>query len=170
MTVKFIAITIVLVITLIYNICFGLWALNEKAIRDKSTAKIKGRVIGYAYGSPGKPPKVEYMVNGQHYRKNLQYFSVSIYRTPWHKVEAMTPSDLLATKIKIYQNSMFSMTNFQEKAFPIGSLMTVWYNPKNPKQAYVERYAGYYKIALFSLAILNIPVLIVLSLAFWLVP
>ena len=70
------------------------------------------------------------------------------------KAVADTP-DLLSENLVISRNSIVSYTNILEEAFPKGSTMTVWYNPQNPRESYVERFCNkdklYKKLALSSL-------------------
>ena len=41
--------------------------------------------------------------------------------------------------VHIRRGAFFSYREFAEARYPIGSTLTVFYNPKKPKQAYVEK-------------------------------
>lgn len=70
--------------------------------------------------------------------------------TSFHK-EAVVIGDPLDKTLRIKRNSYFSM-NPLESHFPIGSSLTVYYNPNKPQQNYVERHAGSLMPPIFLLA------------------
>ena len=115
------------------------------------------------------PPIVEYIVDGIAYKRQLEYRWTVVKSAPWmsRKAVADTP-DLLSENLVIPRNSMVSYTNVLEEAFPKGSTMTVWYNPQNPRESYVERFCNkdklYKKLALLSLVLYIIFMIVFVTL------
>ena len=104
-------------------------------------------------------PVIEYLVESESYQKKFTY------------------SCFLETSSKSKQNDVLDTTyvfgggenlNLQE-LFPIGSTMTVFYNPENPKMGYVERYAGlvkFYKNGQVVILAIYFLLICILKLAF----
>lgn len=155
--------SIITVIELLFFVGILSWLRNENSIEKNSTHKVEGTVIGYAYGTPGNPPRVEYEVDGEIYQQILRYTSVTTYSTPFGPTKAYSPSDLLNTNITIHQNSFLSQTNMLEEAFPVGSQMTVWYNPHKPHNSFVERYASNKTIIIINLVFFVIGIMITVA-------
>ncbi len=96
-------------------------------------------------------PLIQYEVDGKTYKvtgpmfKSASYISVS---TPFQPIEAMIESNLttredlpLSLVIKSHTNSFArAETTPLFKLYPIGSEADVYYNPKKPKESYVQRY------------------------------
>ena len=103
--------------------------------KNLSTERVEGIVVGYAYA--------KHIVDGITYKRQLEYRWTVVKSAPWmsRKAVADTP-DLLSENLVISRNSMVSYTNVLEEAFPKGSTMTVWYNPQNPEESYVERFCN----------------------------
>lgn len=124
-----------------FSICFLLWK-KEQRIKDSSTEKIIGKVIGYTISRNLHAPKVAYFVDGVRYIQKLKYFTRGINKKNQifhYQNEEELKKEVLRDRIIIYEQSI--SYDF-EKLWPVGSTMTVYYNPDNPKISYVERYAG----------------------------
>ena len=110
---------------------------KENSIRSKSTSLISGKVVGYnsiIYSRHGEPPKValpivEYTVRGKQYRKSLKY--KRFIPASSGKIQ----KDVFSSDYVYGSDRSLDL----KKIFPVGSGMTVYYNPKNPEEAYVER-------------------------------
>ncbi len=157
----------ILMVALVLSIMTGIFYylyLRERKRKMQSTEAVLGKVIDYTYKGRFMVPKIEYHVNGQTYTKNIEYQSVMTISTPFKSVNAHSPSDPLAKKITIYRNSLMSFSGFMKEWFPVGTMLTVYYHPENPKRFFVERYAGsdfiWGRITLiYLLATLNIIIL-----------
>lgn len=137
--------------------------------KNLATERLDGIVVGYAYAQQVNLPIVEYIVDGMAYKRQLEYRWTVVKSAPWmsRKAVADTP-DLLSENLVISRNSMVSYTNVLEEAFPKGSTMTVWYNPQNPKESYVERFCNkdklYKRLALFFLILYIIFMIVFVTL------
>ena len=137
--------------------------------KNLSTERVDGIVVGYAYAKQVIPPIVEYIVDGVAYKRQLEYRWTVVKSAPWmsRKAVADTP-DLLGENLVISRNSIVSNTNVLEEAFPKGSIMTVWYNPQNPRESYVERFCNkdklYKKLALLFLVLYIIYMIVFVTL------
>ena len=111
---------------------------KEISIRSKSISLISGKVVGYngsIYSRYGEPPKValplvEYTVRGKQYRKRLEYKQY----IPASSGEIQ--KDVFSSDYIYGSDRSLDLKNI----FPVGSSIAVYYNPKNPEEAYVERY------------------------------
>ena len=119
------------------SLFFGHFYRREVRIKNLSSKRVEGVVVGYK-----RTQIVEYIVDGQIYRNSLKYYRVVRATLPWKTNQAASDIDLMAQRITIYTNSTVSKGNLFQDAFPLGSSMTVWYNPAYPKESYVERYSG----------------------------
>ena len=137
--------------------------------KNLATERVDGIVVGYAYAKQVIPPIVEYIVDGVAYKRQLEYRWTMVKSAPWmsRKAVADTP-DLLGENLVISRNSIVSNTNVLEEAFPKGSIMTVWYNPQNPRESYVERFCNkdklYKKLALLFLVLYIIFMIVFVTL------
>ena len=111
---------------------------KEISIRSKSISLISGKVVGYnssIYTRHGEPPQValplvEYTVRGKQYRKRLEY-------------KQFIPASSGRIQKNVFSSDYVYGSDRSldlKKIFPVGSNMAVYYNPKNPEEAYVERY------------------------------
>lgn len=121
---------------------FGHFYRREVRIKTLSSKSIEGVVVGYKRAQIVADPIVEYRVDGQIYRNSLKYYRVVRLTLPWKTNQVASDIDLMAQRLTIYTNSTDSKGNLFQDAFPLGSSMTVWYNPACPKESYVERYSG----------------------------
>ena len=154
--IKKVYIQIVLVFALLFLIYF-LFYRREKNIQKYATTKVVGRVVRYSYlnsSDLAALPVVEYVVDGKNYEKRLSYSSYET--TTSRKAKA----EVLDTK---YIRSPYHVLNL-EKIFPIGSKMSVWYNPQKPQQGFVERYPGHDRILRIQMIIFLLVYLLLIVL------
>lgn len=130
------------VILIFLIVAYFLYRRDQK-IRNESTEKTKGKVVQYSWQS-SRAPVVEYIVDGKNYKKALYYSYVSYFSTPLSSPKVSAREDLLDTKLRLRGNTRVSLNTLMYDHFPLGSEMMVYYNPKQPKLAYVERYAPNY--------------------------
>ena len=121
---------------------FGHFYKREIRIKNLSSKSVEGVVVGYKRTQIVDAPIVEYIVDGQTYRNSLKYYRVVRATLPWKTNQSARDIDFMAQRITIYTNSTDSEGNLFQDASPLGSKMTVWYNPACPKESYVERYSG----------------------------
>lgn len=112
-------------------------------------------------------PIVEYYVDGIKYKNRLKYKAtiVSINR----KLEnPEVKGNILDKTLRVRYNSGIYRYNVLEDKFPIGSEMTVYYNPKNPKKSYVLRYPGTVLPLVFNLTAFGLTAIgVILAVIFW---
>ena len=126
--------------------------LKELNRKKRSTDSIKGSVVGYRYYTDAIAPIVEYVVNDKAFKRSLEYEWVTTVSLPWKSSKATSNPDLLAKRLVLYTNS--SVPYAAKDFFPLESTLTVWYNPDNPKESYVERFCGAVKVYKFTYWIL----------------
>ena len=138
-------ITIGLIICNVLGVIFiviGLFDIFfEKNKKKSCTAVIYGQVIGYSYINDSPAPVVEYNVEGINYKKRKCFRSVI---TVQRGLLNSNPSDntMYVDDNDVLHINRGCIVNFRplvEKLYPMGSILKVYYNPKKPKQAYVER-------------------------------
>ena len=142
-TVFWLSLGILTLVFLIILLIFYTLYRREIKVKTESTARVLGEVV--AFDSKNQLlislPVVEYQVEGERYQKT---FSYAYFRE---------------TSSKSRQANVFDRTyvlgagkNLDLRMiFPIGSPMTVFYNPNEPQIGFVERYAGlvaFYKIGM----------------------
>ena len=130
------------------NLVLYLFYRREKNIQKKCTAKISGIVVDYDNRNEMVIPLpiVEYLVNGETYRKKFEY---AYYVENSRKKEQKDAFD------RKYILSAGKNLQLRE-IFPKGSAMTVYYNPEKPEKAFVERYAGLDRIFRLLIIIFSI--------------
>lgn len=118
----------------------------------RCTAETTGKVIGYSHftmsASGYAPPRVQYEVNGVTYVARGPLYSS--YRTvtrsaPWLHNRMRRPVDDKLRNDQVFRmdydtNSAVSVKAPALEMFPIGGTIPVFYDPKRPKLAYVERF------------------------------
>lgn len=117
---------------------------SNKNARKSASAETLGKVIKYCYpGNQSIGPVAEYYVEGKKYKakKKYRYFSKNVKRT---KLSDFNPDN---ASLYVDENDVFHAVSggiinyktFGENTWPIGSEIKVFYNPENPKKAYLER-------------------------------
>ena len=152
---------ILILVFLILLLIFYAFYRREMKIKTDSTAKVMGEVV--AFDSKNQLlislPVVEYQVEGERYQNTFIY---AYFRE---------------TSSKSRQTNVFGRTyvlgagkNLNLRMiFPIGSPMTVFYNPVDPQIGFVERYAGlvgFYKIGMVLTVGIYLVLLCILILVF----
>ena len=142
-TVFWLSLGILTLVFLIMLLIFYTLYRREIKVKTESTARVLGEVV--AFDSKNQLlislPVVEYQVKGERYQKTFTY---AYFRE---------------TSSKSRQTNVFNRTYILgagknldlRMIFPIGSPMTVFYNPNEPQIGFVERYAGlvgFYKIGM----------------------
>lgn len=139
----------VTLVFLILLLIFYTLYLREMKVKTASTAKVMGEVV--AFDSKNQflisLPVVEYQVGSESYQKTFSYA---------YFIE--TSSKSKQTDVFDRRYILGSGKNLDLRLiFPIGSPMTVFYNPDNPQIGFVERYTGlvgFYKIGMVLTAII----------------
>jgi len=134
---------------------------REIKVKTESTAKVLGEVV--AFDSQNQLlislPVVEYQVEGERYQKTFTY---TYFRETSSKSRQANVFDRTYV-LGVGQNLDLRMI------FPIGSPMTVFYNPVDPQIGFVERYAGlvgFYKIGMILTVGIYLVLLCILILVF----
>lgn len=128
------------VLCIVFLILGLYFSFSDKRIKESSTHEINGTVIKYSAQNT-RAPVVAYEVEGKTYKKALNYTYMVSVGTPFSKVKSQLTSDIMDPVLRIKYNSNVAIYSVMKERFPIGSTMKVFYNPDNPKIAYVERYA-----------------------------
>lgn len=133
------------------------YALGYKSTQKKKRCSVKtrGTVVKYSAMQYNgfSLPVVKYTADGKEYTIIGPHFKAGVkknFTAPWHKIMTEQESnvnkdDPLPDVIKVTRkmNSFASVytTPLMER-YPVGSEVDVYYDPKKPKRAFVERYAG----------------------------
>ena len=160
-TVFWLSLGILTLVFLIMLLIFYTLYRREIKVKTDSTARVLGEVV--AFDSKNQLlislPVVEYQVKGERYQKTFTY---AYFRE---------------TSSKSRQTNVFNRTYILgagknldlRMIFPIGSPMTVFYNPNEPQIGFVERYAGlvgFYKIGMILAVGIYLGLLCILFLVF----
>lgn len=116
-------------------------AMLVKKQNQSCTEKTEGIVKKYGFPGDGKIyPVVEYYVNGSCYKTKKKFNGVISKRISGFPI---------SMKAKAYEDekgclhvtlgSIANLRQLAEELWPIGSRMTVYYNPNNPKCSYADR-------------------------------
>lgn len=123
--------------------------LHKKAVSKNCTEKTKGKVVKYRFGGSGNlssvAPVVEFNVNGRTFKAYRHYRAVS---SKWQLT--LNPNELFGQSDCFYisekdifhvntKGVLHNYKKFAEEKWPLGSEMTVVYNPRKPRQAFVEK-------------------------------
>lgn len=149
-----------LVFLIILLIFYTLY-LREMKVKTASTTQVMGEVV--AFDSKNQLlvslPVVEYQVGGESYQKTFSYA---------YFIETSSKSKQTDVFDRRYILGSGKNLNLR-MIFPIGSPMTVFYNPDDPQMGFVERYAGlvgFYKIGMVLTAIIYLVLSGILVLVF----
>ena len=134
---------ILTLVFLIILLIFYTYYRREMKVKTESTAKVMGEVV--AFDSKNQflvsLPVVEFQVGGESYQKTFTYA---------YFIETSSKSKQTDVFDRTYICGAGNNLNLR-MIFPIGSPMTVFYNPDAPQIGFVERYAGlvgFYKIGM----------------------
>lgn len=160
-TVFWLILGILTLVFLILLLIFYTFYRREMKIKTESTAKVMGEVV--AFDSKNQflisLPVVEYQVGSESYRKTFTY---AYFREPSSQSKQTDVFD------RTYICGAGKNLNLR-MIFPIGSPMTVFYNPDDPQIGFVERYAGlvgFYKIGMILAVGIYLGLLCILFLVF----
>lgn len=119
-------------------------ALMKAATRRKAkgcTAMAMGTVVDYRFMGEGRMcPVLEYTVNGAQYRARKQFRGVKTVSLSGLPVRTQTAAYEDAKGwLHVQTGSIARLDTLAERLWPLGSQMTVYYDPGNPDKSYVER-------------------------------
>lgn len=133
---------------LVSFLIFYKYLIQEKKCTCKTTGVVRRyTVVSYGGQNTGVHlPVVFYTVNGKEYKvvgpEYKMCNSVKI-RTPFSKNTATyTEKDQVLTIIQTSNSNAFISRNPLEQSYPIGTVIDVYYDPQNPKLAYVLKYCN----------------------------
>lgn len=152
---------ILTLVFLIILLIFYTYYRREMRIKIESTAKVVGEVVTFDSKNQFlvSLPVVEYQVGGESYQKTFSYA---------YFIETSSKSKHTDVFDRTYICGGGNNLNLR-MIFPIGSPMTVFYNPDDPQIGFVERYAGlvgFYKIGMVLTTIIYLVLLGILVLVF----
>ena len=134
---------ILTLVFLIILLIFYTYYRREMKVKTESTAKVMGEVVAFDSKTQFlvSLPVVEFQVGGESYQKTFTYA---------YFIETSSKSKQTDVFDRTYICGAGNNLNLR-MIFPIGSPMTVFYNPDAPQIGFVERYAGlvgFYKIGM----------------------
>ena len=136
----------------------GAGMLMKAAARKKAkacTAVTMGTVINHRFIGEGRMyPVLEYTVNGTQYRATKQFRGIktkSLSGLPI-RTQATAHEDAKGW-LHVQTGPIARLDTLAEQLWPLGSHMTVHYNPSNPGKGYVERpIVGNFATLMFNIA------------------
>ena len=142
-TVFWLSLGILTLVFLIILLIFYTLYRREIKVKTESTAKVLGEVV--AFDSKNQflisLPVVEYQVGAESYQKTFTYAYFRETSSQSKQTDVFNRTYILGAGKNLDLRMIF----------PIGSPMTVLYNPNEPQIGFVERYAGlvgFYKIGM----------------------
>ncbi len=115
--------------------------LRKKAVSKNCTEKTKGKVVKYRFAGGDNlssiAPVVEFDVNGRTFKAYRHYRGVSFKRK-----STLDDSFYISEKDVFHVSTKGVSINYKKLAgekWPLGTEMTVVYNPRKPRQAFVEK-------------------------------
>ncbi len=127
---------------------FYKYLIQEKKCTCKTTGVVRRyTVVSYGGQNTGVHlPVVFYTINGKEYKvvgpEYKMYKSITI-RTPFsQKTATYTEKDQVLTITQTSNSNAFIHRNPLEQSYPIGTVIDVYYDPQNPKLAYVLKYCN----------------------------
>ena len=136
----------------------GASMLMKAAARKKAkacTAVTMGTVIDHRFTGEGRMyPVLEYTVDGAQYRAKKQFRGIktkSLSGLPIY-TQAVAHEDAKGW-LRVQTGPVARLSTLAEQLWPLGSQMTVHYNPSNPDKSYVERpIVGNFATLMFNIA------------------
>ena len=161
--------------------CFVFFYFGKRALFFEKLCKntVQGKVVKYTffnYGGSGNVrwPIVEYSIKEHTYNViGPKYKGVVTVakQTPWHEIK--TEQDYWISEkgwihIRVNANSSIRISNnIMEEMYPVGTNVTVYYNPKKPKEAYAGKYYtskySFYALLIFVITLILAIILIPLT-------
>lgn len=143
--------------------------LPQKHYTELCSVKTTGTVVRYSAVrySDISLPVVEYTANGRIYTVVGPKFSATVTKSisaHFHLVKSDITSNLTTRedlpsvlKLNLRQNSLAGLTKSPLlELYPLGSQADVFYNPRKPKMAYVQRFARPQKVPYTLILLLGI--------------
>lgn len=115
--------------------------LVQKRKNQPCTQQTKGRVVKYGFPGDGRMyPIVEYVVDGTCYRTKKEFRGVITKKQSGFPagVQAKAYEDEKGW-LHIQRGGIANLRLLAEGLWPMGSQMTVYYDPNDPKRSYVDR-------------------------------
>ena len=153
----------------LYTLAFAVAALlvwfflyyRKKHYTELCSVKTTGTVVRY---NDIRLPVVEYTANGRTYTVVGPKFSATVtksFSSPFHRAKTDITSNLTTRedlpdelKLNLRKSSLAGLTESPLlELYPIGSQADVFYNPRKPKMAYVQRFPRPQKV-LYTLILL----------------
>lgn len=119
----------------------GIINVSAKRQSESCTKQTEGIVIQYGFPGEGRMyPIVEYCVDGTCYKARKKFCGIRRKKISGFPTQVQSKAyedekGWLHVKIGPIAN----LRQIAEQLWPIGSKMTVYYNPNNPKKCYVDR-------------------------------
>ncbi len=150
---EFICIIFIVYSIILFLIYYFLYYKKRNYVKE-CLIKTNGKIINYSkvlYNNISLPI-VEYLVNGEKFTVVGPKFTASTfkYSTKYNEeiyISNLTDRENLPKVLKVVinpnlyvENSISSHKSPLSKLYPINSEAPVYYNPNNPKMAYVQRY------------------------------
>ena len=136
----------------------GVSALMKAAARRKAeacTAATRGTVVDHRFTGEGRMyPVLEYTVDGTQYRAKKQFRGIKIKSLSGLPIytQAVAHEDAKGW-LRVQTGPVARLSTLAEQLWPLGSQMTVYYNPSNPDKSYVERpIVGNFATLMFNIA------------------
>lgn len=156
MNVQIISCTCIGIVGIVFIILSVPFFLKQKRLEKNCSNKITGKVIKYKFlGSNNArsiSPVVKYTIDGKEYTAYRHYkkiVSTNKYVPNVNEMLGQNDSFYILDDV-FYINTKGFYHNYKalaEKMWPIEAELIVLYNPKNPKQGFVEKVVTNYKIA-----------------------
>lgn len=158
MTTSQISLLVLILVGGIGILLIGVSALMKAAARKKAkacTAVTMGTVIDHRFMGEGRMyPVLEYAVDGTQYRAKKQFRGImtkSLSGLPI-RTQATAYEDAKGW-LHVQTGPIARLGTLAEQLWPLGSQMTVYYNPSNPDKSYVERpIVGNFATLMFNIA------------------
>jgi len=127
-------------------------AYKKRDMKKKCISTTNGKVVGYSKVTYNhiKLPVVEYTVDGKNYNVIGPKFKgvvIKSFAMPFYKGNDDIDSNITTIEqlpevlqINLKDNALNNIENPLIKLYPVGSEVTIFYNPSNPKMSYVQRY------------------------------
>ena len=136
----------------------GASMLMKAAARKKAkacTALTMGTVIDHRFMGEGRMyPVLEYTVDGAQYRAKKQFRGIRTKSMSGLPIRTqVTAYEDAKGWLHVQTGPIARLSTLAEQLWPLGSQMTVYYNPSSPDKSYVERpIVGNFTTLMFNIA------------------
>lgn len=143
------AIRIILGLFILLGIAFVLagylLSAKEKKMKKCCNSFVQGKILRYVFVHNAPAPIVEYTVEHRTYEKTRDYHAIIITNKRYRKDKGFFDTDYdihvdenNTLHIDRGTNYILDLNTVGDKLWPIGSALTVYYNPSNPEEAFVD--------------------------------